>query len=374
MSHRVPGTARRIAAPLWVVLALAVAVWPTRNLGAATGGAGATGHGDEIITSILAAAREGGTGGGAGGPGATCRTHVLTDRQVTYLIHVAATMPELLEASFLDAIERFANSTVSVSTPAPGTVAPAGTAPPASSTPPASSPPPASSAGPSSTTAPTSTVEPPSTPEPEVTYWDLTVRVCGGVADTMSVRSRVATGSLPGASVLAGGFLRHTTRLPAPVIRLSPPPRTGPLGVEAATIVGEPVFFSVDAPGPVIETIPYGGRTVEVRAAPDHIEVFSGEPAAKNAILECAGLGSTHDPSSPLGPYAQAYAEGACAVVFHQRTGPPRRDHWLGYVALEWSGRFRVDGGPWRPLDGLFSTSVFAVSVGEVDTVVSDEG
>lgn len=336
----------------------AVLVGATDRAGAASGGAGASGSGDEIITSILAAGSGNGGGGSGGGSGTTpvCRTHVLSDRQIIYLLHVAANMPELLEASFLEALEAYTNTSVTATS--------AQVTPPTSTT---------AAPSPSTSTIPitTSTTLPIAT-DPTVTYWELTVRICDGVADTMSVNPRTVTTSVLGASALAGDRLRHSTRLPPPVLRVSPPPRLGPFGVVTATIVGEPVFFSVVPPGTVRETVPFAGRTVEVEATPDHLELFTGEPGSAGRVRECNGFGLNYDAGSEASVGEQAGSADACVLVFERATGSPRRDVWLGYAALEWAGRYRVDGGDWYPLDGLFSTSVFAISVGEVDTVIGN--
>lgn len=370
-----------LKAQLVVVTALVVAVivGSGRDAGASSGGAGATAAGDEIITSILAAGS--GTGGGVGpggrhGTTPRCSTHVLSDRQIIYLLHVAANMPDLLRPSFLEALDAFTNTAVTAhprgastgptTTVTPGT--PPSTTPP-NTGPPITGPP---NTGPPDTQPATTTSTLPVATEPTVTYWELTVRICDGVADTMSVRPRTASTAVLGASVLAGDRLRHTTRLPPPVLRISPPPRSGPTGVISSTIVGEPVFFSADPPDTVRETVPFGGRTVDVEARPDHLELFSGEPQSAGRVRRCNGLGSAYDPGSPASATRQASIEGACVLVFEHVTGFPRRDVWHGYAALEWQGRYRVDGGPWLPLDGLFSTSVFAVSVGEVDTVIGN--
>lgn len=340
---------------------------------AATGGAGATGRGDEIITSILAArsGRGGSAGGGGSGNGGggtpACRTHVLSDRQILYLLHVAATMPELLEPSFLVALRAFTNTAVTAAAPPP--------APPPTATVP-SLPTPLPTPGASvptttTTTTPTTTTTTlPIATDPTVTYWELTVRICDGVADTMSVNPRTATTIALGASAFAADRLRHSTRLPPPVLQISPPPRLGPAGVITSTVVGEPVFFSVDAPGTVRDTVPFAGRLVEVEATPDHLELFTGEPESAGLVHECSGFGVAYDAGSELSVGEQAGSPDACVLVFLRATGPPRRDAWHGYAALEWTGRYRVDGGPWHTLDGLFSTSVFAISVGEVDTVI----
>jgi hypothetical protein len=326
----------------------------TARAGAASDGAGASGSGDEIITSILAAGSGSGGGGSAGGGGTTpvCRTHVLSDRQIIYLLHVAANMAELLDASFLEALEAYTNTSVIATAPQ---VTPSST----------TTVPSISSSTSTSTTLPVVT-------EPTVTYWELTVRICGGVADTMSVRPRTVTNSVLGASALAGDRLRHSTRLPPPVLEMSPPPRLGPFGVITSTIVGEPVFFSVEPPNIVRDTVPFAGRTVEVEATPDHLELFSGEPESAGRIRECRSFGVSYDSDSRASVGEQAGSTDACVLVFERATGAPRRDVWRGYAALEWAGRYRVDGGPWHPLDGLFSTSVFAISVGEVDTVIGN--
>lgn len=351
---------------LWVTTIAAAAVTsgllvPADLAAAATGGAGATGSGDEIITSILAAGSASGGGGSIPGSATTpvCRTHVLSDRQIIYLLHVAANMPELLEASFLDALEAYTNTSVASTTPMPSTST---TTSPTTST--------TTSSGPTiSTTTPTTV---PLATDPTVTYWELTVRICNGVADTMSVNPRTVATAVLGASALAGDRLRHSTRLPPPVLRMSPPPRLGPFGVVTSTIVGEPVFFSVDPPGTVRDTVPFAGRTVEVEATPDHLELFTGEPESAGRVHECNGFGLDYDAGSRASVGEQAGSADACVLVFQRATGSPRRDVWHGYASLEWTGRYRVDSGPWYSLDGLFSTSVFAISVGEVDTVIGD--
>lgn len=332
----------------------------TDPAGAASGGAGASGSGDEIITSILAAGSGSGGGGSGSDNGTTpvCRTHVLSDRQIIYLLHVAANMAELLDASFIEALEAYTNTSVTAAAPQvtpPVTTSATSTSPSTSTT----------DATTTSTTLPIAT-------DPTVTYWELTVRICNGVADTMSVRPRTVTTSVLGASALAGDRLRHSTRLPPPVLVMSPPPRLGPFGVITSTIVGEPVFFSVDPPDIVRETVPFAGRTVEVEATPEHLELFTGEPTSAGRIHECKGFGVRFDPDSEASVGEQAGSPDACVLVFERATGAPGRDVWHGYAALEWAGRYRVDGGPWYPLDGLFSTSVFAISVGEVDTVIGN--
>lgn len=333
----------------------------SHHAGAATGGAGASGSGDEIITSILAAGSGSGGGASGGGGGSTpvCRTHVLSDRQILYLLHVATNMPELLRASFLEALDAYSNTSVTATgpqlPPPTSTTVPSGSEPTTTATIPVTT----------STTLPIAT-------DPTVTYWELTVRICNGIADTMSVIPRTVTTSVLGASALAGDRLRHSTRLPPPVLRISPPPRLGPFGVVTSTIVGEPVFFAVDPPDTARDTIPFAGRTVEVEATPDHLELFTGEPGSAGRVRECNGFGMSYDAGSKSSVGEQAGSADACVLRFERATGTPRRDVWHGYAALEWVGRYRVDGGPWYPLDGLFSTSVFAISVGEVDTVIGN--
>lgn len=306
-----------------VLSALVVSLGPT-GVGAIGGGAGATGEGDEIISSILASGgRRAGVGGVSGRP--TCRTHVLSDRQVVFLLHVAATMPELLDASFLRALEDYSNSTV-VAGAADGDLA--------------------------------------------VSWWDLTVRICDGVADTMSVLPRTTDAADVGAAVLAGGLLRRRTRLPPPRLVVTPPPRAATTGVELSTVVGEPVFFSTPGTPAVRQSITHAGRTVEVEAVPHHLELFSGQPGSADRVEVCEGLGIPWDPGSAASVRAQARDPRTCVLHFERATGGASRPTWTGYAALDWEGRYRVDGGAWNPLDGLFSTAVFDISVGEVDTVI----
>ncbi len=360
---------------LGVLFTALLALGVTGTAGAATGGAGATGNGDEIITSILAASLRtpAATTGGNGGTAPVCRTRVLTDRQIIFLLHVTANMPELLTASFIDAIDEYTNATVTATqTTAPPT-APTTTA--ATTNGPGTTGTAPGSTATASPVIPRTTLPPTTLPvvtDPNVTYWELTVRICDGVADTMSVRPRtVATEDL-GASAIAGDFLRHSTRLPPPVVVMSPPPRLGPAGVITSTLVGEPVFFAVDPPGPVTDSVPFSGRTVEVEATPEHMEVFGGEPEPTHRVERCIGFGSHYDPASEESVGVQASSPQACVLSFEWATGPPRRNAWLGYVALEWAGRYRVDGGPWHRLDGLFSTSVFSIEVGELDTAITN--
>ncbi|MFV0317352.1 MAG: hypothetical protein ACK5O2_10400 [Microthrixaceae bacterium] len=347
--------------------AMAVSVAVASPASAIGGGAGASGSGDEIITSILAA--KGHSPGGSGGSGGTaqpapsCRTHVLTDRQIVFLLHVASNMPELLESSFLDAIREYSNTTV---------VASGGTTPPTTEPPdPPTQPPGPGTQPPGPTTEPSvTTTTAPVVAEATVTYWELTVRICDGVADTMSVRPRTTGGADVGAAVLAGSLLRNTTRLPPPTLVVSPPPRTGPTGVVIATIVGEPVFFSARSIPPVRHSTNFAGRTVDVEADPDHLELFSGQPGSADRVQRCEGLGVPFDPNDDRTVRTQASDPRRCVLFFERATGGGSRSTWTGYAALNWNGRYRVDGGPWRTLDGLFSTAVFDVGVGEVETLI----
>ena len=332
------------------------------------GGAGATGSGDEIITSILAAndRSEGSGGGHADGAAPRCRTHVLGDRQIVFLLHVAANMPELLAPSFLDALAEFSNTTVVAAVPpsAGTSTVPADPDPPPTATSRTTTSP--------TTTSPTTSSTVPVATEPMVTYWELTVRICGGVADTMSVRPRSVSGSVLGASAVAGGLLRRTTRLAPPVLRISPPPRSTSAGVAAETIVGEPVFFSAEPPTAVSDTVSFAGRTVQVEAEPHHLELFSGQPGSADQVERCAGLGRPFDATDDRSVSLQAADPVSCVLFFEHSTGAPRRPTWTGYAALNWSGRYRVDGGAWLPLDGLFSTAVFDIAVGEVETLIQN--
>ena len=353
--HRVTlrAAGRRPVALALVATVVLAAAGPAA--GAATGGAGASGSGDEIISSILAAASGPRATGRDGRPPA-CWWHTLTDVQVVFLVHVAASRPELLTAAFLEQIDRFTNLAI-VAPPAAPPAGPADTAPP--TTAPADPAPtgPAPTPPVPTTAVPTGGGPAPPSPEPaagvaSVTQWRISVRICGGVARTMELRSRTVTDRDAMVTTYARGLARRTTLLPPPEVVVSPPPRGGRA---PRTVVGEPVFWSTDPPPPVRSSLPYGGRTVDVRAEPADLEVFTGEPSQVGRTVRCGGFGRAFDPASGASPAQQARAVGACTTTYRQATGAPRRDGWLGYVRLNWRGEFRVDGGPAQPLDGLFS-------------------
>ncbi len=307
------------------------------------GGAGATGSGDEIISSILAASSPGNSPSHAGGGSApACHTSVLTDGQVVFLLQVAAAMPELLTASFLDAIDSYVGLNVVVTT------------------------------GP-----PAPTIEPGLEPGSTYTFWELTVRICDGIADTMSVRERTISDTTVAAAESVRGELRRQTRLPPPRISTSPPPDPTRQDRRITALVGEPLFIAAEQPGPVQSTITLGALSVEVEATATGIELFSGQHNDVGHSTDCGGFGARFDPESTATPSQQARAAGACVLRFERATGDAVRDHWYAYALMHWNGRYRVydarrDSADWVALDGLFSLSLFNVAVSELDTAIED--
>lgn len=360
---RPPFVPRSAPRPRHALVALVVAfgvalTWPT-PAHAAGGGAGATGSGDEIISSILASGNGGPAGRrpGRNGPAPRCHWHTLTDEQVVFLVHVASSRPGLLDAAFLREIDRYTNlGVVAEEVPAPTTTVPVPVVPADGR-----------ADGPADGPADVPTTAAPARPVASVTYWKLAVRICDGVAQTMEVRSRTLTNEEAMVATVARGAARRATLLPPPVVVMSPPSRAG--GVPR-TLVGEPVFLSTTPPPAVSSSLPFGGRTVDVLAEPAGIEVFGGEPDEAGRAIDCGGFGVPYDPSREATPTRQAGAPGACALFFDHATGSGRRDSWLGYVRMNWRGSFRVDGGPPLPLDGLFSLTLTDIAVDEVDTAI----
>ncbi|MFM7063630.1 MAG: hypothetical protein ACKO04_09095 [Actinomycetes bacterium] len=154
------------------------------------------------------------------------------------------------------------------------------------------------------------------------------------------------------------------TRLPPPQPRQSPP-----AGVPV--LVGEPVFTSFDPPHwqPVRATLRAGRVTAEVEAVPVGFRVVPGDPGGP--VVACLGPGTPYDPADLRSPLAQSAAPGRGATVFTAVTGVPGRPTaWIGTVTVLWSARWRVAGGPWRPLGQIPRTRVLERQVRQATTAV----
>lgn len=154
------------------------------------------------------------------------------------------------------------------------------------------------------------------------------------------------------------------TRLPPPEPTQSPPP-------SAPVLVGEPVFTSFTPPHwqPVRARLGVGTVAAEVEAVPVGFRVVPGDPDGR--VVACTGPGVPYDPGDPRTPAAQASAPGRCATVFTAVTGAAGRPPaWLGTVTVLWSARWRVVGGPWRPLGLIARTRVLQRSVRQATTAI----
>lgn len=331
-----------------VLLAAVLTIGPPRMAGATGGGAGATGSGDTIISSILGSAgRSPRRSSGAPSSAPVCLWRTLTDRQVLFLLHVASEMDDLLDAAFLRALDRYlAQQLVTSSTVAPSTTAPAPSTPALPTT-----------------AAPTTAALPPA-----AELLDIQVQVCDGVPQTDQVRT-VAVAVAPGSFEAAARdhlTRRREKRLDPPRLVTTPP-------VDAPSVVGEPTFFSLlpaQRELQVTDALTAWGRQVLVRAHPSNLSVFSGQPSDVGRVRDCKGFGTPFDPEGAH-PHVQA-VEG-CAVWYADATGGTRRGRWLGYGELTWVGEYSIDGGAtWSPIDGLYSFTVFQRQVDEVDTAIED--
>jgi preprotein translocase subunit SecG len=308
------------------------------------GGAGVSGSGDEVISSILAAKGKGGATRRSG-RAPTCHWQALTDEQVLYLVHVQASRPGLLASGFGNAIDEYLRSQVVEQATAPSTTAGTGATEVFD--------------GHSERVFGSATVR----------NFDLRVRICNGVAETMQVAaSPVISGDL--ARSLAA--VRRVAVLPGPKVSVAP---------SDVALVGEPVFLDVKRPDPVRTSISLAGSTVEVAAAPrSPITVFDGQFAADVGRTINCDFDSGFDPNSELSPREQAERPGACVLHYDLTTGdqgegrPPRIHQWVGYAAVEWHVEYRItrDGAAAHSgdMNGLFSFTLFGLSVEEVESVL----
>ena len=150
------------------------------------------------------------------------------------------------------------------------------------------------------------------------------------------------------------------TRLPPPAPVQSPP-------VGVVVPVREPVFVSIPDEGwqPVEATLSLNGITVDVRAAPISLRIFSGEPTAQ--MQTCNGQGVRYEPFSPLLPAQQAALQEAAP-------DPTVPSSWLGTVTVVWLAYWRVGGGPWRGLGAIPRTRLIERATREVRTAIESGG
>ncbi|MGB3410859.1 MAG: hypothetical protein WBA45_06635 [Microthrixaceae bacterium] len=202
----------------------------------------------------------------------------------------------------------------------------------------------------------------PAPPPPPIEY-EIRLRICDGMASDIWVTPR------PGSTdTLTTLGRRMITRLPEPRPVQSPP--TG-----VAVPVNQPVFISIPASlwAPVEATLQSGGLVAEVRAEPVSLRIYSGDGSAE--IRECPGRGVRFDVFSPLSPSRQARNPLACTITYKGPTpgadadGGPRG--FIGAVTVIWSAEWRVGAGPWRSLGLIPRTRVFERNVREVRTAIS---
>jgi hypothetical protein len=292
-----------------IASATTMALLRTPTAGALDGGSGSasvTGGGSSIISTILGGGRSPGRRPGGSLP--ACRWHTLTDLELAFVIQVATSMPELQDAALFQALQPLLQGGL-----APGI--------------------------------------------------DLQVLFCDGEPRTDQVRVRPLDPGSAGAIETA----RRTfvTRLPPPALEMSPP-----LG--RAALVNQPVFTWVEPTQwqtPVTGTHTLDGITVDLEAVAVSLELAGGEADEAAERVFCDGPGVAWQPSSELSVQQQASSREACVIRYTKLTGVDgRRNSWLGYARLEWSGRYRINGGPWQPLGPLSSMRVFSRSVREAPT------
>ncbi|CAB4546960.1 unannotated protein [freshwater metagenome] len=168
------------------------------------------------------------------------------------------------------------------------------------------------------------------------------------------------------------------TRLPPPAPVQSPP-------VGVVVPVREPVFVSIPDEGwqPVEATLSLNGITVDVRAAPISLRIFSGEPTAQ--MQTCNGQGVRYEPFSPLLPAQQAATNSSCVLRYERATqrsialqeaapDPTVPSSWLGTVTVVWLAYWRVGGGPWRGLGAIPRTRLIERATREVRTAIESGG
>lgn len=200
---------------------------------------------------------------------------------------------------------------------------------------------------------------------------DLQGYVCG--VDTYELRFVPSTADRSVQQVL---YRQMITRLPTPEPVISPPPGT-------IVPVGQPVFVSIASEGwqPVEGTLSYGGVTAQVRAVPVGLRVITGDPAARPANCDGAGLPFRDDIDRPVA--AQANDPAACVVTYRTASsghrsiraepgGERRPATWLGTVTVVWSAQWRVGDGPWIDLGNIPRTRLIARAARDLTTSVQN--
>ncbi len=294
-----------------VLVALSL-VWcspPAGATGGGSGSAGATGRGSTIISTILWGGGPTGRRSGTG-TASLCRWHTLSDVELAFVLHVATSVPELQDAALFRALQPWVESGL-----APGL--------------------------------------------------ELQVMLCGGEARTDQVRVRPA--EIGATEVATAARHQLVTRLPPPALGMSPP-------LARPALVNHPVFAWIDPlqwSTPVTGTISAGGATVEVEAVAVALELVTGEADSGGRVRRCDGPGVPWRPAGEQTVEVQATASDACVLRYSKLTGVDgRRGSWIGYARLDWRGRYRVDGGPWRPLGPLSSLRIFTRSVRDAPTTI----
>lgn len=198
-------------------------------------------------------------------------------------------------------------------------------------------------------------------PEPgaPATEFDLIATYCGDSIIDIRAVPRLAT-------TLAQQVARSMiTRLPEPVVRLSPPDGS-------SVPVGEPVFISVDPQHwtSIDATLTLGNVTASVRATPTHLRMFSGESGTTYHV--CEGPGRPYDPTSLLPARLQASTRGACTLVYRSPFLPgPDSTPRLGSISVLWRTEWRTDDGPWNSLGLIPRTRIFVRPVVELATPIT---
>lgn len=303
---------------LCAAAAMSLACWlitsPDAQAVGGGGGTGASSSGDTIISQILGSPAGSSPRGRGDAP--RCHWQTLTDRGTLFIFHVAASLPELTDAPLFNAIDPYLGDGGSDGL-------------------------------------------------------DIQVRFCDGVAQTSDADVRAVPTQITTATSISQARSRMLTRLPPPEPLVSP-------GLNARVLVNQPVFHSIRRTqwsSTVQETLSANTDTVDVRASPASVELASLEGRAGERVVRCEGPGTPFDPTVAATVEAQAADPNACVLRYTRPTGSyGNRDQWYGYVLMNWDGEYRINGGPWTPLDGLFSVRFFGRRVRELGTIIQGAG
>ena len=166
--------------------------------------------------------------------------------------------------------------------------------------------------------------------------------------------------SVPPEDLALSVRVRIAGLLVAPVVQASPP-------VGTASIVGIPVFVAVaNWTGVITDSACGGGLCVTVTAKPQ-LTFSTGDPGGKS--IDCAAEGSRFDAARSL--VSQTSTPGACAYVYHQRTGAAGRPAvWPGSVSVTWSLAWTSTVGQTGVLPSVTRSVALPRAVQEVQTVV----